>query len=210
MISLAAALARHRLRPLGTVSHDLPAPHQSLVLVGPDTGFWPHFQDSPEFRDSAPDPMDRWSRRVLTACAAMLDATAYFPFGGPPYRPFYSWALASGETFSSPVAFLVHADLGLFTSFRGALAFDQPLPKPTGRAHPCLACTQPCTTACPVAALTPDGYDVDACKAYLDTEDGRDCRSKGCRVRRACPVGAALRDPAQSAFHMAAFHPARR
>lgn len=207
MTELAALLRAHHLRPLGTVTKNLPAPHRSLVLIGPGPAFWPHFRTSPEYQDGAPDPMDRWSTRVLGACAAALGATPFFPFGGPPYHPFYSWALSSGETWASPVAFLVHAELGLFTSFRGALAFDHALPAQPVRTQPCTACAQPCATACPVKALTPGGYDVAACKAYLETAPGQDCRTNGCRVRRACPVGANLRDPAQSAFHMAAFHP---
>jgi len=200
-------LAAHKLAVLGVVDIDMPDNARALALIGPGPGFWPHFAQSPEFHDGDPDPMDRWSTRVLSTCADRLSAKAYFPFGGPPYHPFYSWALASGTVWASPIAFLVHEKLGLFVSFRGALAFQTPLETPPDATSPCPSCAQPCKTACPVSALTPSGYDVAACKAYLDTPDGQDCRTQGCRVRRACPVGQGLRDPVQSAFHMQAFAP---
>src|SRR5580658_2788807 len=57
----------------------------TLVLIGV-TGRhgWQEFRRSAEFADAAPDPLDRWSRRVLEALAATLEAVALFPFGGPP------------------------------------------------------------------------------------------------------------------------------
>ena len=200
-------LAQDGLEVLGISHSNLPDGHRSLALVGPGPDFWNMFQAAPEFLDNAADPLDRWSRRVLNRQARALGATAYFPFGGPPYHPFQTWASTTGRIWSSPVAFLVHNRHGLFVSFRGALAFAGELARMPGASKPCETCAQPCATACPVAALTPQGYDVAACKAFLDTPAGQDCRNKGCLVRRACPVGATLRDPAQSAFHMAAFHP---
>lgn len=209
MTALDDALNTHHLAILGWVTEGVPAPHRSLALIGPGPDFWPQFQTSPEYTDGAPDPMDRWSRRVLSDVASSHNATAYFPFGGAPYHPFYTWALQSGQAWSSPVAFLVHAQLGLFVSYRGALALDADHPAPPPAAKPCDSCDQPCTTACPVGALTPKGYEVALCKAHLDTPEGAPCRAQGCLVRRACPVGQSLRDPAQSAFHMQSFHPAR-
>ena len=80
---------------------------------------------------------------------------------------------------------------------------DLPAPGP----GPCDACDAPCRSACPVDALGPDGYDVAACHAYLDTDPGRDCMELGCKARRACPLSAASgRVPAQSAYHMRQFH----
>ena len=106
-----------------------------------------------------------------------------------------------------PWQFLVGARSGLWASYRGALGFADALDRLPKVAKPCDSCAQPCATACPVGALTPAGYDTDACHAYLDTKAGQDCMTNGCAVRRACPVSAAFgRDPAQSAFHMRHFH----
>lgn len=181
----------------------------TLVLLGPGPGFWPIFRRSPELSDAAPDPVDRWSRRILTAQAGALGATALFPFGLP-HNPFLAWALASGRAWSSPVGMLVHDTAGLMISYRGALRFDTriALPAPPA-ASPCDACTgRPCLTACPVGALGGEtGYDVAACHGWLDTTGGQDCMSAGCLVRRACPVSQRFgRDPDQSALHMKAFH----
>jgi hypothetical protein len=180
----------------------------SIALLSPDEpGFWPHVEAQPEWRDGAPDPLDRWSRRAIDALAAGLGARALYPFGGPPYRPFVAWALRSGRTHASPVSLLVHDRMGLMASWRGALAVAEPLPQ-SASASPCLSCAgQPCRNACPVAALSPEGYDLAACHRYLDSVAGRDCMQQGCAARRACPVSAAYgRLPRESAHHMRHFH----
>ncbi|MBN2759346.1 MAG: ferredoxin [Rhodobacteraceae bacterium] len=199
------------LRVAGSVpkgSAPMPGDLRSIVLLSPDEpAFWPHFTQSPEYRDGQPDPMDRWSFRVIRALAEELGAEALFPFGTVPPHPFYTWALASGQVWSSPVQFLVGARSGLWASFRGALGFARAVGPLPPREKPCEACAKPCATACPVGALTPAGYDVDSCHAYLDSDAGQDCMTNGCAVRRACPISAAFgRDPAQSAFHMRHFH----
>jgi epoxyqueuosine reductase len=181
----------------------------TLVMLGPDEPtFWAAFKLSGEYLDGLPDPMNRWSTSVITAMADRLDAQAVFPFGGPPYAPFISWATLSGHCWSSPVELLVHDAAGMFVSYRGAIAFSQKLDLPPVRQRPCDGCTQqPCLTSCPVGALGDDGYDVATCHAYLDTKPGRDCMTNGCLVRRSCPVSQTFpRDPAQSEFHMKAFH----
>jgi len=183
---------------------------KTLLLLGPDgPGFWPRLQAEPEFTDAGPDPLDRWSRRVIGAWACALRAKAVFPFTGPPYRPFLAWATASGRAWSSPVGMLVHDRAGLMISFRGALGLKSrvALPAPPA-APPCEGCARPCLDACPVGALTGAGYDVGACHAYLATGPGRACLTDGCAVRLACPVSAAFgRLPEQSAHHMRYFHP---
>ena len=37
----------------------------TLVLLGAGPEFWPVFAASPEARDRDPDPVDRWSGRVI-------------------------------------------------------------------------------------------------------------------------------------------------
>lgn len=180
---------------------------QSLALLSPvEPAFWPMFRAAPEAQDGAPDALDRWSRRVIGGIACDLGGKAVFPFGGPPYRPFIDWALRSGRAFTSPVGLLVHDVAGLFISYRGAVALRNELP-PLTAPRPCDSCvTQPCLAACPPRALTAAGYDTATCHAFLDTAAGNGCIEVGCLVRRACPIGADRRAPAQSAFHMKAFH----
>ena len=176
-----------------------------ITLIGPDEPtFWAIFATSAEHDDWLPDPLDRWSRRVLTDVANTLGAEPLFPFGGPPYAPFFTWAKASGRFWASPINFLVHDEAGLFVSFRGAIRWDVKALE-TAPEQPCLTCPErPCATACPVGAFH-DGYDVEACKAHVTSPHGLDCRTKGCLARRACPVGQGSRLPAQAAFHMEAF-----
>lgn len=183
-----------------------PAGTRTLLLIGPkEPGFWPHLQAQPEW--SRPDPVDRWSRRVIGRVACDLGAKALFPFGGPPYQPFYTWALRSGRVWDSPVKLLVHATQGLMVSFRGALALKEAVEVPEAAVQPCEICPKPCLTACPVAALTGAGYDLPKCHQYLDQPEGAECMTGGCLVRSTCPAGAGyarMRD--QSAYHMRQFH----
>ncbi len=182
---------------------------RTLVLLAPDEpGFWTRFRAAPEYDDGRADPLDRWSRRVIGDIAGACGGTAIFPFDGPPYFPFYNWAIRSGRAFASPVTLLVHDVAGLFISFRGAIALTEPVSQPPA-ANPCGSCAaQPCRAACPAAALTPSGYDVARCHDWLDTAPGRSCMAGGCLTRRACPVGAERRGEEQSAYHMQRFHPA--
>lgn len=183
----------------------------TLVLLGTGPAFWPVFVESPEQRDGLPDPIDRWSQRIVDGLASHMDANAVYPFGGPPYEPFTSWALASGRAYQSPVGMLVHDTVGMMVSFRGALQFSESLIVPIADGStPCQSCAdQPCTTACPVDALrATHSYDIDACHAYLDTQAGQDCMANGCVARRRCPVSQlAGRNSEQSNLQMKAFHP---
>ena len=77
--------ARAQLSVMGTVTEELPHGIKTLFLLGPlEPGFWPYFLASPEYLDGAPDPMDRWSARVIGAMADDLGGEAFFPFGPPP------------------------------------------------------------------------------------------------------------------------------
>lgn len=199
--SLSDHLAPLGLRALGDCADGA----TTITLIGPDEPrFWGVFTGSAEYRDGKPDPLDRWSLRVLTPLAETLGGTALFPFGGPPYAPFFTWAKQAGRFWASPLGFLVHDEAGLFVSFRGAIRWRK-APERSTRPQPCLTCAgKPCATACPVGAFD-DGYDVAACKAHVASDAGQDCRRGGCLARRACPVGQGRRLPAQAAFHMEAF-----
>jgi len=183
----------------------------TLVLLGTAGAFWPVFSASTEGQDNKPDPVDRWSTRVIGALAELVSAKAYFPFTGPPYAPFVNWALASGRAFSSPSQMMVHDQVGLMISYRGALHFDGEfdIPSPPLNRSPCDSCSdKPCLNTCPVGALVDGGpYDLEACHDFLDSDAGTSCMDQGCQARRACPLSSgANRDFSQSSHHMHYFH----
>ncbi|HLY04690.1 MAG TPA: hypothetical protein VKR31_02980 [Rhizomicrobium sp.] len=187
----------------------------TLVLAGfTGTTNWRYFRESPEAKDGAPDPLDRWSLRVVGALADELGAAALFPFRGPPWLPFPDWAQRAEPVHRSPLGMLIHPDWGLWHSWRGALAFRErfDLPPPDLRPRPCDSCVgKPCLSACPVNAFTSSGYDVPACVAHIDSPAGTDCMEEGCRARRACPIGAEHRyAPAQASLSMRAFRAAQK
>jgi epoxyqueuosine reductase len=207
-----ARLTEHHLTVLGgfaarETDETLPKETRTLLMIGPGgAGYWPHVTTQPEW-DGTPDPVDRWSRRVIGKLACDLGAKALFPFGGPPWHPFYQWALRTGQVWDSPVRLLVQADQGLMVSFRGALALKDRLVLPNPPPRPCDTCHKPCLSACPAGALTGAGYDVPACHTFLDTGAGQDCMDRGCAVRRACPLSQTYaRIPEHSAYHMRQFH----
>ena len=190
-------------------------PARSLILVGnAGRGLWDVFGASPEARDGAADPLDRWSERVLGEIAARFGGRALYPFGGPPYRPFVAWAKRAEPVRESPLGMLIHPDYGLWHAYRGALSFAEEiaLPPHDERPVPCETCAdKPCLATCPAGAFTPRGYDVPACAAHIAGPEGADCLGLGCRARRACPIGRDyLYDAPQARFHMTAFLRARR
>ncbi len=210
---LSGLAAEAGLRPVGgfepTPDDGFAETTRAVVLLAPqDDVFWPLFTASSEYLDGAPDPLDRWSRRVIGSMACALGAKAVFPFTGPPWRPFIAWARRTGRIHASPVGLLIDPEAGLFVSLRGALALKRAVDLPGPLTSPCESCQEkPCLSACPVSALGHGPYDTQACRGFLDTASGQPCREEGCAVRRACPVSRAWpRAPAQSAFHMAAFH----
>lgn len=176
----------------------------TLIGAGPD--MWAHFSASPEYQSDAPDPLDRWSKRIIDALAQMSGVEAVYPSDGPPYPPVISWALETGRFWQSPTGMMVHDLTGLWISIRGVLI--TPGQQATKTSSPCLDCDALCATACPVSALSADAsYDVPRCKAHLATDEGQStCMTQGCMARLACPVSQNFNRPApQSAFHMRAF-----
>lgn len=180
----------------------------TVLLLGPkEPGFWDHFTQQPEYLDGNENPVDRWSSRVITALAVAFNAQPLFPFTGPPYQPFYDWALRTGRCHVSPLNLLVHDTAGLFVSFRGALALRQEVGLPATPPSPCSTCeTKPCAQACPVDAFAQGAYDVAACRDVIGDSDPGRCLTSGCRARRACPVSQGYgRVESQSAHHMRIF-----
>ncbi len=192
----------------------VPVPAATLVLVGtagPD-GF-DAFRASAEWCD-APDPLDRFTERVLEGLARALGAVALYPHRGPPWLPFQRWAARAEAVAPSPIGILMHPEHGLWHAYRGALGFAARLSGVSARGplpDICGACDgRPCLSACPVNAFTADGYDVAACAAHLASPAGRRCLQEGCLARGACPVAPHARyGPEQVRFHMRAFARAR-
>ena len=82
---------------------NMPSKYKSLVLLGPDIQtFWPHFINQVEYLDGDPDPLDRWSVRIISGWAKALKAKAVYPFNGPPYPPFYHWAFFAAAPATAP------------------------------------------------------------------------------------------------------------
>ncbi len=224
LVEIGAALQALGLEPLGafhpTAEDGVPAQPDgracgTLILAGNIGGsLWPRFSAAPEASDGRPDPLDRWSARVIGELAESAGGCALFPFGGPPYLPFQRWAKRGAALAASPLGMLIHPDFGLWHAYRGAIALAEALPLlPTAARHsPCDDCAdKPCLTACPVSAFTAAGYDVTACAGHVASPPGSDCLGLGCRARRACPLGRAQHyPPAQARFHMSAFLAARR
>jgi hypothetical protein len=169
--------------PLGLAAAGLHEGDATIVLLAYDgPAMWAAFSAAPEAADGAPDPLDRWSARVIGALAARFGARAVSP-NDRPYPPFLGWAMAAEPVWPSPLGMLVH-----------------------GAAKPCDSCAEkPCLAACPVGAFSDAGYDIPACLGWLARPDG-DCRAAGCRARHACPVGRAYAHrPEQASHHMEAF-----
>jgi ferredoxin len=167
---------------------------RTIVLAGmAGRQGWSAFAASPEARDGADDPLDRWSRRVIEALARELGAKALFPFGGPPFWPFQQWARRAEPVHPSPIGIVIHPRYGLWHSYRGALGFREAfdIPELTVVPSPCESCSgRWCLKTCPVGAFSGADYDVAACVGHLQSAAGGDCMGGGCRARRACPVGA--------------------
>jgi ferredoxin len=219
LASISQALAPSGIAPLGSLNFDGDegpclmdgSPARSVVLLGNIGGSaWKPFSD---WRATMPDgggrdPLDTWSETVIRPVAETFGATAYFP-SQKPWQPFQQWAMQASGLEASPLGILAHPEYGLWHGFRGALGFAANIQtgKPDYIAHPCRSCEMtPCTTACPVGAITEAGFDVAACRAFLAEPAAQSsCMQTGCIARNASPVGAHLRySQEQLRFHMEA------
>ena len=198
---LLSAAQSYNLTIFGSLAGDA----GGIILLGPhEPGYWPVLCASPEWQDGGPDPVDRWSHRVISQLAQETGSKPYFPFGAHP-APFLTWALASDRAWQSPVGMLVQAEAGLLVSYRGALELDYVISDRPSEST-CPSCAQPCTQACSVGALNGESYNVDACWSSMRDNPEQRCLTAGCLARRACPVSAAYpRQAAHSAYHMRQF-----
>ncbi len=189
---------------------------RSLVLFGnAGSSIWPTFSISPEMQDGLDNPLDRWSQRIGDELAKQLGGMAYYPFGGPPYQPFISWAQRAESLRPSQLGMLLHPEYGLWHAYRFAVAlpdvlFDTQSNKLPLR-HACDTCEEkPCYSACPVDAFLNNHYDVDRCVSHLDANPQAVCNHDGCLARMSCPEAMEHRyvQP-HAAFHISQFLKAR-
>ena len=181
---------------------------QTIILLSPAHNFWSIFTKSGEYHQKIIDPIDTWSKRVISNIAVKVSAEPKFPFGKNFGAPFLEWAKLSGEAWISPVGMLVHSKMGLMVSYRGALIFDHKIKLRKRYAEkPCIKCmNKPCRNACPINALTPEGYDIQSCYDFLDTNRGQNCMTNSCKVRTSCPISVAVKHNSEhSLLHMNAF-----
>jgi len=218
---LKAQLAQQGLCILSLIDNHSAVPQgHTLILVGHGaTGFWPIFKHSQEYLDQQPDPINRWSERIGNAFATQLQGNAVFPFTGPPYQPFLSWAQTNGDSFPSPLGLHFHRQHGLWHAYRfGLLVNTQTFEHhvhntPTSASQPCTGCAQPCMTSCPVGAFSSAGYAVASCRAYVAQNPYSSCARSGCIARLACPYTPTSTvnpshdgyEAAQHQYHMAEF-----
>ncbi len=187
---------------------------KSLVLFGnAGSSLWRNFSSSAEFADGQLDPLNRWSERIGNAMAKQLSGRALFPFGGPPYQPFISWAKKAESLQSSKMGMLIHPQYGLWHAYRFAIALPVPLPVELKSAAQvpddiCAKCVdQPCLKTCPVDAFSGTEYDVDSCFDFIDENPQSSCRQHTCQARLACPEGHEFHyEPDHAKFHMNAFY----
>ncbi|MCV6603089.1 MAG: hypothetical protein OIF54_16275 [Cohaesibacter sp.] len=218
MMSSKLAILDHEIAPLGLVilaafcpkCEEKAVPGQdsqpgTIVMVGnAGSAMWTPFDQAREKND--PDAMNKWTQQSLQPIADSLNCDLVFPFAGPPWYPFVSWAERSGNVVKSPLGMGLHREYGLFHAHRGAFLFKEILPvaaRKTG--NPCQDCvSQPCLSACPVSAFGGKAYNVAHCKSYMQDQKV-ECWT-GCLARKACPIGQDCHYSAEHArYHMQAF-----
>jgi len=195
---------------------------KSLILFGnAGSSIWPIFSASSEYRDGLEDPLNRWSERIGNKMSAELDGQVFFPFGGPPYKPFIQWAKKAESMGNSRLGMLIHPDYGLWHAYRFGIALPRSFSEldmfseagrpfeneQLGLSALCAFCVdQPCLNTCPVNAFSDEGYDVEGCYGFLEGNPNSDCRNHTCSARLACPEGRAFTyEKAHARFHMDAF-----
>lgn len=190
----------------------VPGDAGTIVLIGNvGSSLWPAFASAVDETARARErhPLDLWTQSVVAPVANGFGARVAYPFEGPPYYPFLRWAQRASGLHPSPIGPFIDPDYGLWHAYRAALLFAErlPVPAPPARPSPCKSCSDsPCLNGCPVGAIRRHHADVAACLTHVRSPNGADCRERGCRARRSCPVGAEHRyGDAQASFHMAKF-----
>lgn len=162
---------------------------RTLVLIGnAGPGMWREFAPFLARHPGLRNPLNTWVMQTVGAIAVAFEAAAVYTHEGPPFYPFLRWAQRAEPVAPSPIGLLIHPVYGLWHAYRAALLFadEFALPSLAPAPSPCERCTaRPCLGAGLADPRQRNGFDA---------------------ARRACPVGSDfLYEPAQSAFHQAAF-----
>ncbi len=182
---------------------------QTVIMIGNvGSHLWEPFQA--EINWSDPNPLDAWTKKKLDPLAKEYRFKVIYPFTGPEYAPFQTWAMQADCVYTSPLGMLIHPEYGLWHAYRAAFVYDGQLDVSIGAScgpSPCDSCAErPCLSACPVSAFSDEGYDVAACMDYLRQDSGCMCCKEGCQSRLACPVGQHYAyEPDHARFHMEKF-----
>ena len=179
---------------------------RTVVLIGNGgAAYWAQFDAWRRAQTgNVENPLDTWSRLVLTKAARHFNASVLLP-NDKPFAPFQKWAMRAEKLKPSPLGLLIHPVFGLWHAYRGALLLEDEIliQEPDELIHPCRVCIRkPCLNSCPVDAFSASGFAYESCLSHVRGPDGGACRQNGCLARNACPVGAQWRYPA----HMQAFH----
>ena len=165
---------------------------RSLVMIGNLGGrFWQYF-DRRKY-GHYDNPLDSWTKDILTPIGNKYGGKLVYPFEGPPYYPFIVWAIRSEGLSNSPLGMLMHPQYGLWHAYRGALLLEEEciFKVRAEDIHPCDTCLEkPCLRACPVGAFKEGSeFDVKSCRDYMNSSLENDCMDNGCKARKACMIG---------------------
>lgn len=167
-----------------------PTARSGLLLVSGGSTFVENFLQSEE---PGPDPLDAYTRRLVEDLFAPLARAGIsleirYPFWNEEAPlPFQAIGRAAGLA-PSLLGLDLHPRFGPWVAYRALVLLDRPLEEtPISPFDPCASCPAPCIEACPVDAVSREGWDAHRCFDFRRDEGG--C-AEGCHARLACPVGA--------------------
>jgi hypothetical protein len=199
-----------------------PAANGALIIGSGGRALFARFGESPERRDGAASPLDRFTAAAIAAATAeaMEDGgesggSLFFPFThSVPALPFQRLGRAAGLGGPGPLGLQIHPEFGPWWAYRGliALAMSEAgwAAAAVGGApgDGCAGCAAPCVAACPAGAVRSAGFSIADCHARRLTAP--DCRLS-CVARIRCVRGPEHRyTDEQLGFHMAASMPVPR
>jgi hypothetical protein len=219
--------ARNGLNLIGAISAELynaaVAPHlqtaaidagaRCIVVIGNGGGdFWRayrrHVENQPEW-ERREDPLDDFTRDVVereiapAMRARGLRCTVVYPFTNTAGNlHFMELGRLAGIGGPSLLGVLIHPMYGTWIALRAALLIDQMLEGPGEGLgfDPCPRCvSRACMPACPVSAVSEQGWDVIKCLKHR-VEAAPDC-GQGCYSRLRCVIGPQHRYPDDEIRH---------
>jgi len=187
---------------------------RAVMVVGNGGGtFWQAFRartDGEPALARRAHPLDDFTRDVIEHHAlpalsgAGVRADVRFPFDdATPPLSFVHLAEAAGLGRRGLLGILLHPEYGPWMALRAAFLLDAPTraARPADGFEPCATCAErPCIAACPGAAVSLAGWNVERCVSHRLAADGN-C-DDACHARVACVYGRGhVYPPAASAYH---------